>query len=534
MAVPISQIPSRRKGQKTCRHHKGRQLVLFCEQCQELACLRCLSSTHRSHTMCELCEITPQKKQDITNFVGKTEKNELVQLQTYIASTDTLLQENDSVFEKLSHDLKTQTEKLKQELDTLTAETLSLYQKMKDDNTKLIQKYKQDLETFYRHLRLQLYDCKEILQQGTPIEIYDTECEINSYLPVQPSLGAISFTPNTNPRHYLELALGKLILPGHGQHMGQHMSEEDGSASSSSDQKQSRTQIQKGEAEDTMKEAEVNLQSLDTKMLASWDSPWFITNLCPISGGLAWTKFNTSLILFGKKCKVSEEIEHKVYIRYISFSPATQRLWVCDNSNNILELVSGSLVHRFGTRTSIQCICASLNNHIIVGMSKSISKYTTGGKMALTTMAATTEKPLVCSPYRIAECPLTNNVAVIDCNYKKEGGDGNQHVVVMDTNFRQLFVFKGDIRTTHKQGKEKENRAFEPTCVVYDSKGNIIIGDASSHKILLLNGRGNVIRTIHTGKDRACQAVGIGSDSILWTVFGGYNVQLLQYNNKTK
>ncbi|XP_069102662.1 E3 ubiquitin-protein ligase TRIM71-like [Argopecten irradians] len=517
MAVPISQIPSRRKGEKTCRHHKGRQLVLFCEQCQELACLRCISSVHRSHTMCELCETTPKKKKDITEFVDKTEKNELVQIQTYITSTDTLLQENDSVFEKLSHDLKTQTEKLKQELDTLTADTLSLYQEMKHDNAKLIQKYKQDLDIYDTQLKQQLSDCKKILQQGTPIEIYDMECEINSYLPVQPPLGAIGFTPNTNPRHYLELALGKLIFPGHGQ----HMSEEDGSASSSSDQKQSRTQQQKREVEDTRTEAEVILQPLDTKMLASWDSPWFITNLCPISRGLAWTKFNTSLILFGKKCKVSEKIEHKVNIRYISFSPATQRLWVCDNSNNILELVSGSLVHRFGTRTSIQCICASLNNHIIVGMSKSISKYTTGGQMVLTTMAATTEKPLVCSPYRIAECPLTNNVAVIDCNYKKEGGDGNQHVVVMDTNFRQLFVFNGDIRTTHKQGKEKENRAFEPTCVVYDSKGNIIIGDTSSHKILLLNGSGSVIRTIQTDKDRTCQVVGIGSDSILWNSLRG-------------
>lgn len=124
MAVPISQISSRRKGQKTCHHHKDRQLELYCEQCQELACLRCISSVHRSHTMCELCELTPQKKQDITNFVDKTEKNELAQLQRHITSSDTLLQENDSVFEKLSHDLKTQTEKLKQELDTLTAHFL--------------------------------------------------------------------------------------------------------------------------------------------------------------------------------------------------------------------------------------------------------------------------------------------------------------------------------------------------------------------------------------------------------------------------
>lgn len=217
--MAAAKIAVRIKGQRTCLHHKGRQLDFYCEECQELACSKCVSSIHKRHSLCDISEIADQRKGNIRNFIDRTEENELVQIRSFIVSTDVLLKDNDKTFDKLSTQVKMQTEKLKRELDNRTAVTLSLYQKLKEDNNELIGKYKQDLETSEKQLLQQMQQCKTTLQQGSDIEIYYTECEIDSqiHLPVQPTLGTASFSPNINPRNHIELAFGNAIFEPHGR-----------------------------------------------------------------------------------------------------------------------------------------------------------------------------------------------------------------------------------------------------------------------------------------------------------------------------
>ncbi|XP_033744316.1 E3 ubiquitin-protein ligase TRIM33-like [Pecten maximus] len=380
--MATAKIPIRTKGQTTCVHHKGRQLELYCEKCQELTCLKCLSSVHKGHLVCELSEITPQKKQDIKNFIYRTEQNDQVQIGKYITSTDTLLRDNDSTFEKLSHQLRMQTDILKQDLDMLTAETLSLYQNMKEDNSKLIQKYKQDLELYDEQLKQQIQECKTALQQGSDLNIYDTRCEIDSqiHFPVKPVLGNVSFTPNKNPQGHLKLALGKVIISG----QGQTSTDQYRSVSTSDGQGQSSTQQQSG---DKGKKAVTGYKLLsETKVVEKWNSPCYIRSICPTTDDQAWTStYSKTLTLLDRKGTVIQKVTHKAPINDISLSPTTHRLWVCDIENNILELVSGQLTHRFRTKENPRCLCVTASNHVIVGMPKHISKFTTQGQMVLTT-----------------------------------------------------------------------------------------------------------------------------------------------------
>ncbi|XP_033730081.1 E3 ubiquitin-protein ligase TRIM71-like [Pecten maximus] len=527
--MATAKIPIRTKGRTTCVHHKGKQLELYCEKCQELTCLKCLSSIHKSHPVCELSEITPQKKLDIINFIDRTEQNDQVQIGKYITSTDTLLNENDSTFEKLSHQLRMQTDNLKQDLDMLTAETLSLYQKMKEDNSKLIQKYKQDLEMYDKQLKQQIQECKTALQQGSDLNIYDTRCEIDSqiHFPVKPVLGNVSFTPNKNPQGHLKLALGKVIISG----QGQTSTDQDRSVSTSDGQGQSSTQQQSGHKG---KKAVTRYKLLsETKVVEEWECPCYINSICPTTDDQAWTSdyYGETLTLLDRNSKgtVIQEVTHKAVVKDISLSPTTNRLWVCDPENNILELVSGQLTHRFRTKKKPECLCVTASNHVIVGMAKHISKFTTQGQMVLTTMAVRTRKPLVCTPWRITECPVTHNVAVIDFSDKDDGGDGNKHVVVMDTNLQELFVYRGDIPSTYKT-LQTGGKPFYPRSVVYDSVGNLIIGDYSNNRVLLLSGGGEFLRIIHTDTDLTW-AVGVDRKDVLWAVFGGDNVKLLQHSS---
>ncbi|XP_069103224.1 uncharacterized protein [Argopecten irradians] len=512
-------IPIRMKGETTCLHHKGRKLELYCEQCNELVCLKCVSANHKGHIFCELSEITSQKKLEIRNFIDSTEENELVQIRNSIDSAVSLLEDNDKIFDRISDQLMTQTEKLKQDLDMLTADTLTLYQNTKEDNTKLIQQYKHELELYEHQLTQMMQECKSTLQQGIHIDIYDTECELNFgiRIPVKPVLAALSFTPNETPLTHLELALGACESDDSGQ--DHTLAAEVQADPSPDEQGASFTQQRTENKEENEDIRETPLT--EARVLNWWGTPYGIRAISPTTRDQAWTRCENILTLMDGKGKMMQEVIHTANIIDISLSPTTNRLWACDTRNNILELKSGKLTQQFQTKKKAECICVAAYNDILIGMSKHICRYTVTGHMILITKTTDKRKPLVCSPCRIAECPITNNIAVIDHSYKHDGGDGKRHVVILDSHFRELVVYRGDSPTANVGGE------FYPNDIVYDTQGNIIIADRNSGETLLLSGNGVPLRTLNTG---GVTAVGVGRPGILWTVIDSYNVELLQYN----
>ncbi|XP_021361222.1 uncharacterized protein LOC110455418 [Mizuhopecten yessoensis] len=120
-----------------------------------------------------------------------------------------------------------------------------------------------------------------------------------------------------------------------------------------------------------------------------------------------------------------------------------------------MELVSGRLTRRFSTKEDPRCICVTASNHVIVGMTKHISKFTTDG-----------------------------------------------------------------------------GKPFYPRGVVYDSVGNLIIGDYHNNRVLLISGGGEFLRVIHTDTGGSW-AAGIDREDVLWAVFGYscQDVKLLQYSS---
>ncbi|XP_021358183.1 uncharacterized protein LOC110453532 [Mizuhopecten yessoensis] len=540
MATPEykGQLPSRTKGQTTCMYHKGRKLDIYCEECQELACTKCLSTVHKKHPLCDLSEITPKKNQDIQNFIYKTEKVDLVQIDKYITATDTRLKDNVSHFENLSEQLKIQTKKIIQDLNQLSAQTLCLYQQMEEDNTKLLQTYKHDLEMYSTQLKQQVQECKIALQRGSDIQIYDTGFDIQSpvTLPVKPTLGTASFTPNRNPKGHLKQALGKMDTSSKGQRQvpfrPDHVFSGPGYSSTqrSSEQKVWRPSSQQSSGERNDVSSPVYSLLPQTKVLGEWEYPSGISSICPTTDGQVWSSDfdRKTLPLLDRKGKVIQEVENNTGIKDISMSPTTNTLWVCDNENNIRELVSGRLVHRFSTREFPLCICITANNHVILGMVNKISKFTTNGKLVLTTSPTRTWKPLVCTPNRISECPVTQNVAVADSDSEHHGGEGQSHVVVMDTDCKELFVYCGEYRHTYQPPSQSGSEPFNPSGVVYDSVGNLVIGDRNNNRILLISGRGEFLKIIHTD-DIFTSAVGVDKKGVLWAAFGIFYVKLLQY-----
>ncbi|XP_069106686.1 uncharacterized protein [Argopecten irradians] len=515
------QNPQQPHGQSTCNHHKGRQLVLYCKTCEEPVCTKCLSSIHTGHLFCELSELTSEKKQDIRNFIDKTENVDLVEIDEFINCVDNSLKENISCFEKLSEQLNTQTAKLKEKLDLLVTQTLSLYQQMEEDNAKLLHTYKQDLEMYSDQLKQKVEDCKNLLQRGSDIEIYDTDCDVTSSvsLPLKPTLAFASLTPNSNPQRYLEQALGEIEIlykcqshgrPGCDLTIGSHKEEGTSAHQQTSD-------IDAGT--DATKEEICNRGyhlPPQTKILEKWRSPCSIDSICPTTDGRAWTMYLNTLTLLDRKGKVVQKVKHNTRISNISLSPITNTLWACGKCN-ILELESGRLQTRFSTNAESLSICITASEHVIIGMYSKISKFTTRGQLVQTTVA--TEEQFVNWPLSISECPVTHNIAVVN-----RWSD----VVIMDNALQKLFVYTGEI--TGVYSPTTGGKSFDPVDAVYDKIGILVMGDNKTECFLLINGRGQFIRIIHTN-DHKAWAIGIDIEGVLWSVFQRNDVKLLQYND---
>ncbi|XP_069102083.1 uncharacterized protein [Argopecten irradians] len=393
---------------------------------------------------------------------------------------------------------------------------------MRKDNATLLQKYKHDIEMYEERLRQQIHECKSVLQNGSHIELYEIECEIDSktHLPVKPTLRSASFSPNKNPRKHLEFALSNASVT----------SIDEKFSSTASHHKQPKVNREDAVAR--------NKLLTDTMVVGDFWSPYGIRCICPITDDRTWVSYNYSvtLNLLDRKGTAKQKVTHNAVIRDVSISPTTHRLWACDEERTILELVSGQFTEMFTTKDAPECLCVSATDHIIVGSSKHVSRYNKQGQTVNTMVATVTGKPIVCTPWKITECPITNNVAVIDNSDESDGGDGNKLVCVMDVDFQELFVYRGDVPSVSIHTQPVEGTVFDPRDIVYDRQGNIIIADWISCSIVLLDGVGESLKILHMDKNLPW-AVGIGTQSVLWSVFGtysrGYNVKLLQYSSKT-
>ncbi|XP_021367291.1 uncharacterized protein LOC110459389 [Mizuhopecten yessoensis] len=161
-------------------------------------------------------------------------------------------------------------------------------------------------------------------------------------------------------------------------------------------------------------------------------------------------------------------------------------------------------------------------------MAKQISKFITKGTLVFTTSAAGTGKSVMCRPYGVSECPVTHNVAVADGSSLHDGGEGKPRVVVMDADFKELFVYDGEVPHTYQPTSQSGSKRFTPWGVVYDSVGNLVMGDCNNNSVLLISGHGEFLRVIHTDNNMP-RAVGVDREDVLWTVFEANNVKLIQY-----
>ncbi|XP_021348166.1 uncharacterized protein LOC110447069 [Mizuhopecten yessoensis] len=525
------QIAVRGQDPTKCVHHKVETLDWFCETCDDVICAKCVSTSHKGHDNILLSEVTPDNKRKIKSFINETEQKELIEIQLKISLTQHSLDKHLNHFESVSEEVKKQGEKLKEDIDVLIAETLAQVKHLEEENTKLLTSYKNELEKKLADLKEQLKHCKETLQTGTDIQVFDLSkrLQTNIILPEKPKLGSGDFTPNNRRSTILKEAFGKLSLRPSEQ--SQSSTVPDQSDETSVDDTPlpfGHQQSVKGSTDTGQDPEKVHLPQI--KILSEWESPCQIYAMCPKSGGGVWTSNCSKVTLLNSQGEIQQGIQNPVFIEDITLSPTTHNLWVCSSTDNsVMELTSGKMTRRFKTKDEPRCLCITRDGYILVGTKHRITDYTPEGKPGIATKTYLFKKPKVRSPRSISQCPINDNVAVVDVDDEEDGGKGEPAVIVLDRQLQQLYRYG---ESQHYSGSMC--LTLHPLDVTYDSLGFLVIADFANNSLHLLSDNGQYLRLLHTDIERP-RAVCIDTEGVLWAAFGLYNtdqkVKRLQYTS---
>ncbi|XP_021357778.1 uncharacterized protein LOC110453237 [Mizuhopecten yessoensis] len=498
--VPLTelqgQIPIRRKGNTKCSVHKTKDVILHCTDCSILVCLSCSISTHSGHTLTEISDIAPQKKDVLQDFIHDIENNKLIQLQNEMQSIENKILENDTNFKDLGQQVKKQGQVCKKQIDVLTDEFVSICDSLERDNRDLLMKYKEELQQRYTSLLEQVRECKEILQTGTDILVYDSASDLSAEdISEAPVLHEADFHPCTLITDQLRKALG--MLNSFSRPLNTFS--------------------------ETIRSKE---EFLDESVgLTKFKSPMDCSSICPTTSG-AWLCDNDSdeLMLVDAKGQIKQRIQYTdSNIMDISISQAGNLWFCCRNNFSINEVPASSIVPitRFAVDAWPTCICISKEGNVVVGTKDmkegKLSIYTTEGQLMLST-SAYKKGSVLGTPFSISECSVTGRFAVTSWE-QKDDGTWSSYVRVYD----QELKFRFDIGENGEE-RETEISSLCPWGAVYDSKGNLFV--VVNNDVKLMSGTGQYLKTIiKCVGSFSVAAINVQPDDVLWVHVYTYKLE---------
>ncbi|XP_033738306.1 uncharacterized protein LOC117325910 [Pecten maximus] len=495
-------VPVRVKGSSKCAFHRNKDVLLHCSDCNILICLTCSLSTHQGHGLVELADITPQRKVVLQSFINNTEDNYLVRLQKEIDSIEKKLRENGDKFEECCRLVKQQGELCKQQIDVLIDEYVSTCNKLAEENRQMLIQYKDELKKRHTSILEQVKDCKEVLQTGNSVNVYDETSTVSTEalgFPDEPVLREVGFRPSGVVSEQLRNVLGIL-------------------ATSPSPVPEIRTTSEDTSTQRSVEELPSNAvrhvatpKEEQPTVSIEFRNSMLCSSICPTASGV-WLSHRKSreLLLVDFKGQQKQKIKNSDYIESIAISPKTNNVWFVafgDHSFGDLsfnEVVTGSKspIARFSVETSMDCFCVTREDNVVVCTSRKTKIYSREGRE----LHSGDLGKNYTSPNSVSECPVTSNLAVVYVKGKDD--EWRIKVVVRNKTLGFMFDYSGD--------RSDGQSACYPWYVVYENRGNMLLVTLFG-AIELVSGTGQHLRTIDDTRRFGITAVGMQSGGdVLW------------------
>ncbi|XP_060077150.1 uncharacterized protein LOC132556726 [Ylistrum balloti] len=484
-SVVWAQIPVRVKGSSICAHHHDTEVTLACRQCSELACVRCIASVHSGHLLDNIADVITTKKGNIQSFIRRTEHQDIVNLKTEIGSITQKIEQNERRFNFHQKELEIQGNRMKDEINIIVTKIVSECTELKRENESRLKKYKVDMEKRIKELTILVQKCQVALETESDVEIFDAEKELYPLPNPELNLCSLAFTPNMHPQGYLDLAMGKRIVAGYSMtYASIHEDNENDSSTGTLAQLK----------EVTQRNAPFNVSAISAKRE---NGAWICSNEV------------SSIYEINDQHRIKKSC-FKVCINDISVSPVTGNVWACSGGNNaIMELqADDSSIQRFTTSSTPRCLCVTQDSNIVVGMACKLVCCDVQGNVLLCKNVRTATK--------VAACPNTRRIAVVELDFREHDGEGRPHILVLDRKFQEQYRYYNN-KEDKGTNPESASTAFHPSDVAFDSTGNLLFADYENKSILIMNSTGDV-KSIYSDPWHVV-ALSINGIEEVWAVF---------------
>ncbi|XP_069103839.1 uncharacterized protein [Argopecten irradians] len=204
------------------------------------------------------------------------------------------------------------------------------------------------------------------------------------------------------------------------------------------------------------------------------------------------------IVLYNTETKsVCKTLELNETVPDISFCQKNQSLWYCSQtSKTIGEIESDKKVVRFAVDKQPLSLCVIADSKVVVGMIGTITIYTNEGSEV--TCVISQDNYTVRTPQHMAECPSTNNLAVIDSDWKSHGGKQRPRVVILGKSLTILHFYFGRRKfEDFRPNLDRIEEAFSPRGIFYNTDGDIFVSDFYNHAVIRLSGTGVYLGEYH-------------------------------------
>ncbi|XP_033758121.1 uncharacterized protein LOC117340471 [Pecten maximus] len=480
-----------------CTRHPGMGFLYVCKSCEdELLCMECVTDSHNGHTLGKLTDYVADQKREIQQYVDKLSKTDIPKIEEDIHESET----NGEEYQKVISDIKRQGKKLKDNIDNAIDFLMRICTELETLNASISEENKIALTKHLREdLKPKLDRCQEVLTSGTTVDVTTLAQEIRNSSTASPSIGTlqtVEFKPGIISTELLERMLGRILVGG---------------------EDQSCKLILKP----------VTLNEFTTSFY--YDS----CRTCKDTGSEAWVTYSDNVFRMSLDGTVKEKIECKVGVTSISVSPTTGRVWFCVRTDRSIREsnIDGEIVIQFNVTKTPFSLCVNSDDMVVVGTAGEIQLYTTDGQ-ALSAGAGGPCRQVAVLPRHMTSCPQTGDVAAVDTkgyNYyiADKEPETQPCVIVMDKHLNLKFSCIG-ITTPNVSSNQLSK--FYPCDVCFDAAGDVLVADAVTKSVLLIDGNtGRCMRTVYTCDECVPKCISLHEDGTFWIGHKDTTIKVLQY-----
>lgn len=167
-------------------------------------------------------------------------------------------------------------------------------------------------------------------------------------------------------------------------------------------------------------------------------------NNISVTNNRAWIAYwnNNEVELVNKSGERRKLVSLDTIITDISFSMATDELWLCCRDRTIRERMAPDTARvAFKTKFLPLSICITRDGSVLVGMEFKVVKYDLNGRVLKTIDTVDMGGSQLIYPERIRQCSLTGRIGIADRAFVAWCGDGIPKVSVFDENFTFQFCY---------------------------------------------------------------------------------------------